>query len=101
MSNTRKRIYISGKITGLDINIAKDIFDTACFILWNQGYNPINPMTLNHHSHDQSWSSFMRVDIKALCECEAIYMLPNWKDSKGAILEHHIAESLGMEIIFG
>jgi len=42
----------------------------------------------------------MRIDIKALVDCDAIYMLNNWRDSKGANVELNIAQGLGMEIIF-
>jgi len=40
----------------------------------------------------------MRVDIKALVSCDSIFMLDNWLDSKGAIIEYKIAKMLGLEI---
>lgn len=41
----------------------------------------------------------MRVCITHLMECDAIYMLKDWKQSRGARLEHFIALKLGMRII--
>ena len=42
----------------------------------------------------------MRKDIKLLCECDTILLLPGWEKSKGAHLELHIAHRIGMEVMF-
>ena len=42
-----------------------------------------------------SYEEYLRADIKALCDCNAIYLLPNWFNSKGAKLEYKIASALG------
>ncbi len=89
-----KKVYISGKITGIEQE-APHIFAKAERLLQSMGYETINPLTLNH-THDKSWHSYMKMDIKALCDCDGIYMLKNWTDSKGAIIEHTIAMYLGL-----
>lgn len=91
------KVFISGKISGIEKE-AFQVFEAAEINLRAAGYEPINPMKLNH-DHDKSWVSYMKVCIKALCECDGIYMLPNWKSSSGAKLEHHIAENLELKII--
>ena len=93
-----QKIYISGKITGIEEQ-APAIFAKAEQQLKEHGYEVVNPTTLPHQ-HDQSWHSYMREDVKALCDCHAIFMLSNWKDSKGAIIEHTIAMYLGLEVIY-
>lgn len=40
----------------------------------------------------------MKEDIKALCDCDMIYLLPNWQDSKGAKMEYCIALFLNLEV---
>ena len=90
------KIYISGKISGIE-NEASELFAKAEMELQAKGFETINPMTLNHE-HDKSWHSYMKEDIKALCECDVIYMLSNWTDSKGAIIEHTIAMYLGLKV---
>lgn len=40
----------------------------------------------------------MKEYVKALCECDEIFMLKNWTDSKGAIIEHTIAMYLGIKV---
>ena len=55
---------------------------------------------LDGDGNEYSWAEYMKKDIPHLLACDGIYLLPNWTGSKGAILEHHIASQLGMEIIF-
>lgn len=94
---TKKRIYISGKISGMEEK-AFELFEEAEMLLHTYGYEVINPMKLPHN-HDKQWHSYMREDIKALCECDAIYMLRNWKDSRGAQIEFELANYLEIDII--
>ena len=61
------------------------------------GHEVINPAEINPDVH-MSWADCMRSDIQALVTCDAIQMLHGWEKSKGATLEHHIAERLEMEI---
>ena len=93
------KIYISGKITGLPYEESFGQFDLVEKLFYDFGHWPINPMKLQH-DHDQSWESYMRVDIAALTQCDAIYLLKNWHDSKGACLEHHLANYLGIAVYF-
>ena len=37
-------------------------------------------------------------DIKALCDCDAIALMPGWENSKGAHLELHIAHRIGLKV---
>ena len=90
------KYYISGKISGIE-NAAPELFEKAEKQLQAKGFKTVNPMTLNH-KHDKSWHSYMKEDVKALCECDVIYMLSNWTDSKGAIIEHTIAMYLGLKV---
>jgi hypothetical protein len=43
-----------------------------------------------------SWADYMRPNIKALVDCDAILMLPGWESSDVAKLEYHIADKLGL-----
>lgn len=92
------KIYISGKISGIE-NEAFYIFQKAETNLIKEGFEPVNPMKLNHN-HDKSWSNFMKEDIKALCDCDSIYMLKNWTESRGAIIEHGLAIMLEIKIYY-
>lgn len=92
------KIYISGKISGIE-EIAPKLFCEAAYVLRKQGFEVVNPITINH-DHDLSWESYMKADIKEMCDCQAIYMLSNWYNSKGAIIEHDLAKKLKFRMIY-
>lgn len=94
----RQKIYLSGKISGLPICEAIKNFESAENQL-KELATIVNPMRLRH-DHDKTWESYMKEDIKALMDCDAIAMLPNYNESKGALIELNLAKSLGFEIIY-
>lgn len=93
----QKRIYISGKITGIE-DMAMELFEMAENQIRQYGHIPVNPMKLNHN-HDQTWKSYMKEDLKALHSCDAIFALPNHTDSRGAKIEIAVAKSKGLPVI--
>lgn len=90
------KIYLSGPISN-NPN-APALFARAEDYYASYGYEVINPLTIN--PDNPSWHQAMRRDIAALMQCSTIVMLPGWKLSAGAILEHHIATKLGFEIVY-
>lgn len=94
-----KKIYVSGGITGRDFQEALKHFADASQMLREQGYEVVNPMELEHN-HDQSWENFMRVDLKAMLDCDSIYMLSGWGRSRGAMIEWELAKEIGFNFIY-
>lgn len=95
-----KTIYISGQITGLPYEDALSAFDKAEKLLQSLGYDVINPMTHVPYNKDWSWFDYMGEDIKLLGKCENIYMLIGWSLSDGACIEHAIAKTKNINIIY-
>jgi hypothetical protein len=92
----KHRIYIAGPMTGLhNLNFAA--FHAKAAKLRAHGHDVINPAELCPDP-SMTWHDCMRRDIAALVTCSAIHLLPGWQCSKGATLEHHIAERLGLAI---
>jgi hypothetical protein len=90
------RVYISGPMTGLpDLNFPA--FNAAAASLRQLGYEVVNPAELNP-DHSMPWAQCMRADIKALCDCDTIALLPGWENSRGAHLEVHIAHRLDIKV---
>ena len=93
-----KSIYISGPISGLPFETVWHNFNNAEAILQEQGYEVINPLD-NGLPQDSAWTEHMRADIRLLMDCEAIYLLKGYQDSKGAMIEYDLARILHFEII--
>lgn len=93
-------VYVSGPMTNMpELNFPA--FKRAAASLRSSGYEVINPAEFEgNHDPAKKWSDFLRRDIKALMDCDAIAMLPGWEKSKGARLEKHNAEQLDMRVIF-
>ena len=90
------KVYISGAITGIDNYL--DNFQRAEDHLKSKGYDVINPCKLEHN-HNQSYEEFMKADLKALLDCDGIYMLKGWDKSTGATCEYEVALICNIEII--
>lgn len=63
------------------------------------GCEVVNPMKLPH-LEGAMWEDYMAVDIVYLWDCDTMFMLPCWKQSKGARLEHSLAVARKMKIIY-
>lgn len=92
------KVYISGPISA-NVEQAAIQFTIAEQRLKLEGHEVINPMKLPHN-HDKSWESYMREDIKAMMECDMVYFLKDWLESKGARLEYLLASELNIECVF-
>lgn len=92
-------VYLSGKISGLKEPVAQAKFEKAERMFIDFGYDVVNPMKLDH-DHDRTWCEYMKRDIKALCDCTMICMLPNWEESRGAVVEHTIAQMIGIPVFY-
>lgn len=93
----KKKIYISGQISGLTRPEYVANFLAAARLLNAQGYDVVNPL-FNGVDATQPWQVHMKADIRLLIECDAIFMLSNWELSNGATLEREIAKGLGLRI---
>ena len=96
-----KRIYISGAISGLNYNEVTAKFSSAEKCLLLQHWTDIvNPMVCKIFKKEDDWEWQMGACLMMLLRCEAIYMLNDWQQSRGARIEHAVAQELGIEIIY-
>ena len=93
-----KRIYIAGKVTGENELKCKQKFFIAEIGLIDRDVFVVNPTKIIKAETD--WVASMKICISLLLTCDTLYCLPDWKESRGATLEHQIAQSLGMHIIY-
>lgn len=93
------KIYISGKISGETPESVSEKFSRAVAEVASYGCKPVNPLDNGLHE-SAHWNKHMVADIAMLLECDGIYMLTDWKKSRGARIERNIAKELGMIICF-
>lgn len=96
---SKKRIYISGAIAHLPLEERRAAFNRAAEDFRARGYDVFNPFE-NGLSQDAPWREHMRRDIRALTDCDIIFMLRGWEMSKGAKLELDVASSCGILCVF-
>jgi hypothetical protein len=124
-----KRIYISGAVSDVDYGEAQARFNAAQAMLEARGRcKVVNPLKVvkwavddfgtrvlsdecflrithretghRREAHpDEFWRECMGVCLHELLKCDTIYMLNNWRTSKGARIELAVAVELGLEIL--
>ncbi len=105
-----KRIYIAGPMSGKP-SLNFPLFNAEAARLRALGYDVINPAELNGGESElaqckamtpeqlqEHWRRCMVADITQLVTCDGIALLPGWQHSKGASLEAHIAQELGLGV---
>lgn len=104
------KIYIAGPMTGIeDWNFPA--FFEAEKQLKELGYEVINPAHNDGETLEEalasagsperpnnSWSYYMRRDLAHVLAVDAICVLNGWRFSRGASLEVHVAQALGLPI---
>lgn len=103
------RVYISGAISSVGYEQAKRNFDEAKEKIKKLGANylPVSPMDFDseedftqgeqdEETRKAIWKKCMKRDIKLLMECDMIYLMDNYAQSDGALLEKYIAEEVGI-----
>ena len=100
ISTMRKgKIYISAPISGYDTEERERYFEKQSAFLQMKGWKVFNPMK-NGLPKDASYEQHMKADIKELLKCDAIFMCQGFGGSNGCMLEHEIAQAIGLRIYY-
>ena len=107
---SKYKVYISGPITN-NSNYIEDFkkaeLDVANYFSHSKKnqLKIINPTNLYHHvEYDVDYTyknlehkDYMRTDIRELLNCNAIWLIGDWYNSKGCLTEVHVAQSLCLD----
>ena len=98
----KMRIYISGKITGLPPEEVLENFMKADRMIRKKGYDTVNPIIVVDPLSDMEWRTYMGIAYAIIHDksIDAIYMLRNWKRSKGACMEWGWAKAAGIHVYY-
>lgn len=102
------KVYLAGPMTGLpEFNFPA--FDRAAELLAAEGHTVFNPAQMDRDLGfdpavatvtDGFLRDALRRDLSAICDADAIAMLPGWEKSGGAKIEWMLASHLGLKIIY-
>lgn len=96
-----KRIYLIGPVTGKP-NDNRAAFYEAAARLEEDGYAVDMPHAYTNLGEDwgfcmrRSITAMLAIDHKSASLFDGIAMLDGWEESRGTLLEKHIAEALGI-----
>lgn len=92
------KIFISGPMKGYE-DFNTPAFNAAEAELIANGWSVFNPAWIKV---DSTWdrNNLLPIDIAALAQCDAIYMLAGWEQSAGARAEYEFAVSCGKTVIY-
>lgn len=99
-------IYIAGRVTGLPIDEVRLKFSEAEMEVRKMGFLTLNPVEeiLQFNEFDEEglngWQQEMDFLVPFLSRCHGIYMLRDWRNSKGARIEYENAIREGKILMF-
>ena len=104
------KIYISGPITGYNLDERRQTFDKARKEVegWAERMNKFNHLHTQieifspPHAYEKgmTYEEIMRYDIEQLLKCDLIVFLHGWQDSRGCKAEREVAKVCGIKILF-
>jgi len=106
------KIYIAGPIFVKPDSNRKAFASMKAFLV-SRGYEVVSPWDLDASHEGECREStvagmggghtaacYMRSDIRALIECDAVVFLPGWEKSSGSFVEFVITRTLGLKMYF-
>lgn len=92
-----RRVYLAGPMSGLaEHNFP--LFHRVAAELRERGHTVFNPAENDDGGQRRPRSFYMRLDVPALLDSDAVVLLPDWQKSRGANLEVWLAIDLGLPI---
>ncbi|QEM40881.1 MAG: hypothetical protein [Phage AS32] len=106
------KVYLSGPITGLSQEQYYELFQIGANQVRELECEPVNPLEVepcadpacgqgqkkDDGTQLHAWACYLRYDIIAMLNCEAILMLPGWQKSRGANFERDVAIKCGLQV---
>lgn len=91
-----KKVFLSGAISNR-LDTYHWYFNAAADVLRKKGWDVYSPTCI---AVDTSWQDAMKQTIRALTECDIVYVLREYEESVGVKVELDLAKRLGLTIIY-
>ena len=95
----RKKVYISLPISGYDLQERKEYATLTEIKLRGRGYDVFNPLG-DQFVEGRTTHEYMKRDLQALLDCDAIIFLRGWNRSAGCKCELDVATAIGIDVWF-
>ena len=92
-----QRLYLAGPMSGYAQHNFP-LFNRIAAQLREQGFEVFNPAENFDGDVRKPRAFYMKMDIPALIESQAVVVLPGWRESRGANLEVWLALDMGMPL---
>ena len=96
---SKKKVYISLPISGYDLDERKETALAMEVKLRRRGYDVFNPLG-DHFQPGLTTNEYMKLDLKALLDCDVIMFMYGWNRSAGCHTELCVAMACGMDVMF-
>lgn len=93
------KVYISIPIAGKDEKKQREKADRIKAMLSKKGYNVVNPFEI-YSGCSPTYYDYICQDLRALADCDVIFLCKDWQTSKGCKVERFFAETYGKKIMF-
>ncbi len=94
----QRKCYIAGFIGNLPVEEYTANFEQAEKEVIAMGFIPVSPLKLPHN-HGKSWGEYMKEDLIAMLQCDAVYAQNNIRFSPGGMIEIETAMKVGIDVI--
>ena len=93
------KIYISIPISGHDEKEQREHADLIKATLSRAGHTPVNPFDI-YAGKNPTYADYLCADLRALADCDAIFLCDGWQFSRGCRIERTFAEEFCKQIMY-
>jgi len=99
---TTLKYYLAGPMTGIE-KFNFPAFEKAAKVLREKGLDIVSPHEIDHGETEETRGSldywvYIKADLQAMLECDAIVLLDGWRSSRGCQFEVKLARHCGMQM---
>lgn len=93
------KVYISIPISGRDIAEVREHADLIKASLSRVGHKVINPFEI-YAGNNPTYADYLCSDLRALADCDAIFLCKGWQFSRGCRIERNFADEFLLQIMY-
>lgn len=93
------KIYISIPISGHNVDEVREHADLVKAMLSRAGHTVVNPFDI-YAGKTPSYADYLCCDLRALADCDAIFLCKGWQYSRGCRIERTFAEEFGKQVMY-